>query len=146
MSNDLAQGVSNTPELLEASALVGNTINTVQQVGADGKFDPIGSDLQPIVGWLLGSVAGVRGAGIAFGPELTNAGVPELIQNETAFANELDLASPIQKHNFTRIWGGILSAINEIKRTGVAEGRAQLIAEMQAGIVTFDMVVSGRVK
>ena len=123
-----------TKELLELSSLTGNTINTIQKVAEDGKFDPLGSDLSPIVNWLLGSVAGVKGAGEAFGAEITNATVADLLANEQAFEKELQLAIPIQKHNFTRIYGGILSAVNEIKRQGIEEGRKAILKELAAGV------------
>jgi len=149
MSKDLAQAESNTPQLLEASTSFGSGVGTGFTMAKDGRLD--GKDIGPFINFALSNIEGFKGLGIAFGSELTGATEPDLIQAKANFKQALgpDLTNQ-QKYTTTEGYSGIICLLNLFRGQAIAEGkalgRAELIAEMQAGTVTFDAVVSGRVK
>lgn len=147
-NSNLKQAATTTPELVELSATAGSTVDTGFVMAADGKIDS--KDLGPLLNYVLANVEGFKGAGTAVGPELASATEPDLIQCKAAFKSRLSAAVPAKtKYTTTEVFSGLLCGVHLIKVEGVAEGRelgrAELIAELRSGAITFDQVVSGSV-
>jgi len=149
MSKDLVQGNASTPQLHEASTGFGNAVSTGFSMAKDGKLD--GKDIGPFINFALGNFEAFKGLGVALGSELNQAQEPDLVKAKANFRQALgpDLTD-LQKYTTTEGYSGIICLLNLFRGQAIAEGkalgRAELIAEMQAGTVTFDAVVSGRVK
>jgi len=110
-----------------------------------------GKDIGPFINFALSNIESFKGLGVALGSELTNATEPDLVKAKANFRQALgpDLNDQ-QKYTTTEGYSGIICLLNLFRGQAIAEGkalgRAELVAEMQDGTVTFDMVVSGLVK